>query len=64
MDGMTVSEQVTEKKKGFPDWINLRKPANEEKDHWVSLIFLVDSVERMNRNLQFNFYIGALLVVN
>ncbi|PWA86553.1 zinc finger, FYVE/PHD-type, Zinc finger, RING/FYVE/PHD-type [Artemisia annua] len=35
MDGMTVSEQVAEKKKGFPDWINLRKPVNEEKDHWV-----------------------------
>ena len=57
MDGMTVSEQVAEKKKGFPDWINLRKPVNEEKDHWVSLIFLVDSVERTNRKLQFNFYI-------
>ncbi|GJT66733.1 FREE1-like protein [Tanacetum coccineum] len=35
MDGMTVSEQVAEKKKGFPDWINLMKPGNEEKDHWV-----------------------------
>ncbi|KAK1276371.1 hypothetical protein QJS04_geneDACA016770 [Acorus gramineus] len=29
-------EQQTEKKKGFGDWINLMKPGNEEKDHWVS----------------------------
>ncbi|KAL8200375.1 hypothetical protein R6Q57_011714 [Mikania cordata] len=36
MDGVSISEQQpTEKKKGFPDWINLMKPANEEKDHWV-----------------------------
>ncbi|KAM0057604.1 putative chromatin regulator PHD family [Helianthus debilis subsp. tardiflorus] len=36
MDGVTISEQQpAEKKKGFPDWINLMKPTNEEKDHWV-----------------------------
>ncbi|KAJ9564550.1 hypothetical protein OSB04_000516, partial [Centaurea solstitialis] len=35
MDGVTVSEQPAEKKKGFPDWKNLIKPGNEEKDHWV-----------------------------
>ncbi|XP_076910097.1 protein FREE1-like [Bidens hawaiensis] len=38
MDGVTISEQKqppAEKKKGFPDWINLMKPTNEEKDHWV-----------------------------
>lgn len=29
------SEQATEKKKGFGDWMNLIKPGNEEKDHWV-----------------------------
>ncbi|PIA27853.1 hypothetical protein AQUCO_07500040v1 [Aquilegia coerulea] len=29
------SEQPTEKKKGFTDWVNLIKPGNEEKDHWV-----------------------------
>uniref|UniRef100_A0A1D1YQ44 Arrestin domain-containing protein A n=1 Tax=Anthurium amnicola TaxID=1678845 RepID=A0A1D1YQ44_9ARAE len=28
-------EQPTEKKKGLTDWINMMKPANEEKDHWV-----------------------------
>lgn len=28
-------EQPTEKKKGFVDWMNLIKPGNEEKDHWV-----------------------------
>ncbi|KAJ8540893.1 hypothetical protein K7X08_001709 [Anisodus acutangulus] len=30
-----VAEQSTEKKKGFTDWINIVKPVNEEKDHWV-----------------------------
>lgn len=35
MDGVTISEQLAEKKKGFPDWKNLIKPGNEEKDHWV-----------------------------
>ncbi|KAJ8538249.1 hypothetical protein K7X08_014789 [Anisodus acutangulus] len=29
------SEFPTEKKKGFTDWINIVKPVNEEKDHWV-----------------------------
>lgn len=29
------SEQSTEKKKGFGDWMNLIKPHFEEKDHWV-----------------------------
>ncbi|KAL0904162.1 hypothetical protein M5K25_026236 [Dendrobium thyrsiflorum] len=29
------SEQSTEKKKGFGDWMNLIKPYYEEKDHWV-----------------------------
>ncbi|KAJ8772771.1 hypothetical protein K2173_027948 [Erythroxylum novogranatense] len=29
-----TTEQPTEKKKGF-DWMNLMKPSNEEKDHWV-----------------------------
>lgn len=28
-------EQSGEKKKGFLDWKNLVKLANEEKDHWV-----------------------------
>lgn len=28
-------ELATEKKKGFTDWMNLIKPGNEEKDHWV-----------------------------
>ena len=30
-----VSEQFSDKKKGFVDWVNLMKPTNEEKDHWV-----------------------------
>lgn len=45
MDGVTVSQQSAEKKKGFPDWINLMKPGNEEKDHWVSLTLLIASIE-------------------
>ncbi|KAF5191227.1 Free1 [Thalictrum thalictroides] len=34
-DPSKQSEQPTEKKKGFTDWVNLIKPGNEEKDHWV-----------------------------
>ncbi|XP_072967332.1 protein FREE1-like [Typha angustifolia] len=30
-----LSEQPTEKKKGLVDWVNLIKPGDEEKDHWV-----------------------------
>ncbi|KOM51674.1 hypothetical protein LR48_Vigan09g033300 [Vigna angularis] len=30
-----TNEQTQERKKGFGDWMNLIKPANEEKDHWV-----------------------------
>ncbi|XP_073012375.1 protein FREE1-like [Typha latifolia] len=33
-DAGKPSEQPNEKKKGF-DWMNLIKPINEEKDHWV-----------------------------
>ncbi|OIW06299.1 hypothetical protein TanjilG_17673 [Lupinus angustifolius] len=32
---LRTNEQATEKKKGLGDWMNLIKPANEEKDHWV-----------------------------
>ena len=49
-DGAKLSELPTEKKKGFADWLNLMKPGNEEKDHWVSsdaflseLIFIPES---------------------
>lgn len=35
-DSFKVSDQPTEKKKGLGDWMNLMKPVNEEKDHWVS----------------------------
>ena len=35
-----VSEQFSDKKKGFVDWVNLMKPTNEEKDHWVRLVVL------------------------
>ncbi|CAH1419559.1 unnamed protein product [Lactuca virosa] len=34
MEEVSISEQPTEKKKVFPDWKNLIKPGNEEKDHW------------------------------
>ncbi|KAL9229612.1 hypothetical protein vseg_005061 [Gypsophila vaccaria] len=30
-----TAEQLVEKKKGLVDWMNLIKPPNEEKDHWV-----------------------------
>lgn len=32
-----ANEQTQERKKGFGDWMNLIKPANEEKDHWVKI---------------------------
>ncbi|KAK7310979.1 hypothetical protein RJT34_08804 [Clitoria ternatea] len=35
VESMKTNEQTTERKKGFGDWMNLIKPANEEKDHWV-----------------------------
>lgn len=34
-DSLKTNEQPTDKKKGLVDWMNLMKPANEEKDHWV-----------------------------
>ncbi|KAF5747189.1 COPII coat assembly protein SEC16 isoform X1 [Tripterygium wilfordii] len=34
-DSSKTTEQPTDKKKGFGDWMNLIKPPNEEKDHWV-----------------------------
>lgn len=37
VDTGNVPDQSGEKKKGLVDWMNLIKPANEEKDHWVSL---------------------------
>ncbi|XP_061359280.1 protein FREE1 [Gastrolobium bilobum] len=35
VESLKTNEQPTERKKGFGDWMNLIKPANEEKDHWV-----------------------------
>lgn len=35
VDAVRVTEQSTEKKKGLGDWMNIIKPPNEEKDHWV-----------------------------
>lgn len=29
------NDQVPERKKGFAEWVNIIKPPNEEKDHWV-----------------------------
>lgn len=34
-DSFKMAEQPMEKKKGLTDWMNILKPANEEKDHWV-----------------------------
>lgn len=34
-ESLKTTEQPTEKKKGFSDWMNIIKPGNEEKDHWV-----------------------------
>ena len=34
-DAGKQSDQPTEKKKGLVDWMNIIKPGNEEKDHWV-----------------------------
>lgn len=34
-ESFKAPEQATEKKKGLVDWVNLIKPGNEEKDHWV-----------------------------
>lgn len=34
-ESLKTTEQPMEKKKGFTDWMNLVKPGNEEKDHWV-----------------------------
>ncbi|KAG9442752.1 hypothetical protein H6P81_018606 [Aristolochia fimbriata] len=34
-DGSKIPDSPGEKKKGFADWMNLMKPGNEEKDHWV-----------------------------
>ncbi|XP_074586853.1 protein FREE1-like [Curcuma longa] len=34
-DADKFSDQSAERKKGLVDWMNLIKPTNEEKDHWV-----------------------------
>ncbi|WOK94682.1 hypothetical protein Cni_G03387 [Canna indica] len=34
-DASKAFDQSAERKKGLVDWMNLIKPANEEKDHWV-----------------------------
>ncbi|KAI5402800.1 variant 2, Protein free1 [Lathyrus oleraceus] len=34
-ESLKTNEQSTERKKGLGDWMNMIKPANEEKDHWV-----------------------------
>ncbi|XP_068646785.1 protein FREE1-like [Aristolochia californica] len=34
-DGGNLPDPSSEKRKGFTDWMNLMKPGNEEKDHWV-----------------------------
>ncbi|ONI32342.1 hypothetical protein PRUPE_1G362200 [Prunus persica] len=34
-ESLKPSEQSAERKKGLTDWMNIIKPGNEEKDHWV-----------------------------
>ncbi|AES74028.1 putative chromatin regulator PHD family [Medicago truncatula] len=34
-ESFKTNEQPAERKKGLGDWMNIIKPANEEKDHWV-----------------------------
>ena len=36
-NSVKLSDHFLEKKKGFGDWMNLVKPGNEEKDHWVNI---------------------------
>lgn len=36
-ESLKTNEQPTERKKGLTDWMNIIKPGNEEKDHWVML---------------------------
>ncbi|XP_031495040.1 protein FREE1 [Nymphaea colorata] len=35
IDAAKPLEQTAEKKRGLVDWINIIRPVNEEKDHWV-----------------------------
>lgn len=37
VEALKTNEQPTERKKGLGDWMNMIKPPNEEKDHWVTL---------------------------
>lgn len=34
-ESLKTNEQPAERKKGLGDWMNIIKPPNEEKDHWV-----------------------------
>jgi len=36
-ESLKTNEQPAERKKGLGDWMNIIKPANEEKDHWVTI---------------------------
>lgn len=36
-ESFKTNEQPAERKKGLGDWMNIIKPANEEKDHWVTI---------------------------
>lgn len=40
-ESFKMADPALEKKKGFGDWMNFMKPANEEKDHWVITAFVV-----------------------
>lgn len=65
-DTVKVTEQSTEKKKGLGDWMNIIKPPNEEKDHWVSafvclgqcvyLFVLTYEIKTINTLMQIKFW--------
>lgn len=42
-ESLKPNEQSAERKKGLTDWMNIIKPGNEEKDHWVILAYLPES---------------------
>ena len=48
-DSLKPTEQPAEKKKGLADWMNVIKPGNEEKDHWVTyfkIIYFSEEIEK------------------
>lgn len=61
-ESFKTNEQSLEKKKGFADWMNLIKPANEEKDHWV-ISFLFEGNVSPPIYCHIAVFIRALLLI-